>query len=29
MVVIVSTIKLLVYTNLIKKPNFLFHDSNQ
>ena len=29
MVVIVSTIKLLVNTNLIKKPNFLFHDSNQ
>ena len=28
-VVIVSRIKLLVNTNLIKKPNFLFHDSNQ
>jgi len=29
MVVIVNTIKLLVNTNLIKKPKFLFHDSNQ
>lgn len=29
MIIIVSTIKLLVNTNLIKKPKFLFHDSNQ